>query len=714
MPELKNKKTIPRLLRLADKVNIAEDLDKELVDKIGQEASRGYEMDEGSRKDWKARSKKWIDIAMQVAEEKTDPWPGCANVKYPILSIAMMQFNARAYPAIVPAREIVKCVVVGADEDGAKADRAKRVGAHMTWQLREEMEEWEPDMDKGMMILPAVGCFFKKTYFDLEKRRNVSRAVWAQDLVVNYKSPTLERAPRISEEFEIYPREVKEKQLAGTWLNVDINFKDEESEALETFVEQHTYLDLDEDGYKEPYIVVYHKDTSKVVRIVANYDEDSLFYMDVDELKSVGEERRRITEENQKTKQGNIEAALTAQMLQQETGEVAMPPIQVKELPMAVFNEKVVRIKAKTYYTKYGFMPSPDGGIYDMGFGQLLESLSGTIDTTLNQSLDAATLANIQGGFKARGQGKTHAGKARVKAGEWIDIDTGGMPLRDAIMPFNFPGPSPAMFNLLSFLIDSAKDIANVKDILTGDAPQGETATTSMIKREEGMKVYTAIYKRIYRAFKKELGLLYDLNSEYLPEEVYFRVLDTETAVKQQDYAMYDDDIIPVADPTEAVQSQKLLKSEALMQFANDPRFDGYQVVRRYLEAFETPNIDEVLPPPPDPTAPGYQPPPPSPEEVKIIAETELIQIQHDEVASKIAVNKSVIIKNLADAEAKEDGTQLSFYKQQADLIMEMKDIGELETDQGGPGGVEDQPADEGNIPASPAGNIGPATLLGE
>lgn len=713
MSELKNKKTMQRLLKLADKVNIAEDLDKELVDRIGQEASRGYKMDEQSRKDWKSRSKKWIDIAMQVAEEKTDPWPGCANVKYPILSIAMMQFNARAYPAIVPAREIVKCVVVGADEDGAKADRAKRVGAHMTWQLREEMEEWEPDMDKGMMILPAVGCFFKKTYFDLEKRRNVSRAVWAQDLVVNYKSPTLERAPRISEEFEIYPREVKEKQLSGTWLDVDISFKDEDSEQLETFVEQHTYIDLDDDGYKEPYIVTIHKDTSVVVRIVANYDEDSLFYMDVDELKSVGEERRRINEENQKTKQNNIEATLTAQMLQQQTGEVAMPPIQVKEIPMPSFKEKVVRIKAKAYYTKYGFMPSPDGGIYDMGFGQLLESLSGTIDSTLNQSLDAGSLANIQGGFKARGA-KTQAGKARVRAGEWTDIDTAGMPLRDSIMPFNFPGPSPAMFNLLSFLIDSAKDIANVKDILTGDAPQGETATTSMIKREEGMKVYTAIYKRIYRAFKKELGLLYDLNSEYLQEEVYFRVLDTETAVKQQDYAMYDDDIIPVADPTEAVQSQKLLKSESLMQFANDPDFSRYHVKRRYLEAIEIPNIDEVFPPPPDPTAPGYQPPPPSPEEVKIIAETELIQAQHDEVQSKIAVNKSVIIKNLADSEAKEAGTQLGFYKQQADLIMGMKEIGELETDQGGPGGVEGKPADEGNIPALPEGNIGQTTPLGE
>ncbi len=698
----KNKKTIPRLLELSEKINIAEGMEQEEIDKIGQEAARGYQIDEQSRKDWKARSKKWIDIAMQIAEEKTDPWSGCANVKYPILSIAMMQFNARAYPAIVPAREIVKCVVVGADVDGAKADRAKRVGSHMTWQLREEMDEWEPDMDKGMMILPAVGSFFKKSYFDVEKARNVSRAVWAQNLVINYKSPTLERAPRISEDFEIYPREVRERQLSGTWLNIDINFKNEDDEELETFIEQHTYMDLDGDGYKEPYIVIIHKDTSSVVRIVANYNEDSLFYMDVDELKSVGDERRRINEENQKTKQGNIEATLTAQMLQQQTGEVGTPPVQIKEVPMPAFKERVLRIKAKTYYTKYGFMPSPDGGIYDMGFGQLLESLSGTIDSNLNQSLDAGTLANLQGGFKTR-SAKTQAGKARVKAGEWTDVETNGMPLRDALMPFNFQGPNPAMFNLLVFLVDSAKDIANVKDILTGDAPQGETATTSMIKREEGMKVYTAIYKRVYRAFKKELGLLYDLNSEYLPQEKYINVMDAEVAVKQADYAMYDNDIIPVADPTEAVQSQKLLKSEALMQFVGDPQADSYKIKRRYLEAIEIPNIDEVLPPPPDPKDPNYQPPPPSPEEVKIMAETELIQKQHEEVQSKIAVNKSVIIKNLADAEAKETGTQLDFYKQQADLIMGMKDVGELAANEGGSGGVEGKPVDTGNIPAAPA-----------
>ena len=534
-------KTLARLHDLAKEANIADGWDDAELEKIGMDVEREYKIDKNSRSEWERSSEKAMDVALQVRTPKNYPFERAANIKYPLVTVAALQFGARAYPAIVDGNRIVKAQVLGKDEGGAKKDKADRVSAHMSWQLLHEMEEWEEDTDVLLHHLPIVGCAFRKVYRSEELRRNKSEMIPAIHLVVNNKIRSLEDAPRITHELFLYPQEIEERQRTGTFIECDLGSPSvvdgndgTDDDAPHMFLEQHRFLDLDDDGYREPYIVTVHKDTCKVVRIVANYTAADI---DHDE-------------------------------------------------------KKIRRIPKDAYFVKYSFIPDPKGGFYDIGFGKLLESLSETIDTTINQMLDAGHLQNAGGGFIGSGV-RLKKGEIRLSPGKYISVEASGGELKNAIYNFEHPGPSAVLFNLLGMMVDAARDITAVKDILTGDTGDKgvQTATTTLALIEQGLKVFTAIYKRIYRALKDEFALLFKLNARYLEQEQYFTFLDEEMAVSKEDYDIKSLDLVPVADPKMVTDMQRMTRAQIVLQ--------TMELVPNKVEAlkyvYETVGLDKAL-----------------------------------------------------------------------------------------------------------------------
>jgi len=253
--------------------NIAEELCEEDLVTIGNDAVEGYLNDLASREPWERDLEKWTQLALQISEQKTYPWPGAANIKFPLLATAAMQFAARSYPTLVPSNgKVVKCQVVGHDADGEKTKRADRISDHMSYQVLGEMEDWEEDMDRLLISLPIVGTCFKKTYWDAAKQLNCSKLVLPKYLVVNYNTRSLDEAERITEIVFLTKRQIRERMNREVFMEVSLGdpsasttFKDSETKRsvqLETteddttpytLLEQHTYLDLDGDGYTEPY-----------------------------------------------------------------------------------------------------------------------------------------------------------------------------------------------------------------------------------------------------------------------------------------------------------------------------------------------------------------------------------------------------------------------------------------------------------------------------
>ena len=553
------------LNKALDSINIADSLDKDQLIKIGNQVVSGYETDCDSRKPWEEDLKNWTDLALQVTSTKTFPWPNAANIKYPLLATAAMQFAARAYPTLVPSNgKLVKCRVVGSDPDGQKTARAARISTHMSYQILDEMENWEEDMDKLLISLPIAGTCFKKTYWDSAKQKNCSKLVLPKTLVVNYYCRNLDDAERITEILHLTKRKIKERQNQGIYLEVDIG--DPSADSLDpttsvngafqrtanddettpyVILEQHTYLDLDEDGYSEPYIVTVEEASKQVLRIVPRFDADGVV----------------LNEKNQ-----------------------------------------VVSIEAIQYYTKYGFIPNPDGGFYDIGFGRLLGPLNNSANTIINQLVDAGSLSNLQAGFIGKGL-RIKMGESRFQPGEWKAVNAVGDDLKKQIFPLPVREPSQVLFNLLDLLLKSCKELASVAEIFVGKMPgQNTPATTTMATIEQGMKVFTAVYKRVYRSLTSEFRKIYKLNRTYMNAEEYVSVLDEP--VPQSDYQGPVDDIIPGADPTAVSSQEKQQKVQALMQLLQLGTIDPMAVTQLYLEAHEIPEPQKYMrqpQPQPDP-----------------------------------------------------------------------------------------------------------------
>jgi len=542
-----------KLQKILESSNLAADLSDDKLIEIGNDVVIGYETDLESRKPWEKDLKNWTELALQVASDKTFPWPNAANIKYPLLATAAMQFAARAYPTLIPSNgKVVKCKVIGSDPTGEKSMRAFRVSTHMSYQVMEQMDGWEEDMDKLLIALPISGTCFKKTYWDSSKQQNCSKLVLPKSLVVNYWTRCLEDAERITEVFYLSKRKVKERQNLGIFIDAELGdpqtpaddvttsinrsfqrASDFDETTPYTILEQHTYLDLDEDGYAEPYIVTVEAESNKVLRIVPRFSEADVLMDD---------------------------------------------------------KQNVVSIEAVQYYTKYGFIPNPDGGFYDIGFGRLLGPLNNSANTIINQLVDAGSLSNLQAGFIGKGL-RIKMGETRFQPGEWKAVNAVGDDLKKQIFPLPVREPSQVLFNLLDLILKSGKELASVAEIFVGKMPgQNTPATTTMASIEQGMKVFTAVYKRVYRSLTSEFRKIYKLNQQYMNPEEYISILDNP--IPQEDYKGPEDDIIPGADPSAVSSQEKQQKVQAVMQLLNLGTINPMAATLMYLEAHEIPEAE--------------------------------------------------------------------------------------------------------------------------
>ena len=615
--------------------NIAEHLDEQDLHTIGHSVYSGFEADVNSRAQWEKRTEESMKLALQVAEAKSFPWPGASNVKFPLITIAALQYHARSYPVLINGETPVQCRVYGDDPTGAKQARADRVSEHMSYQILEEDEMWEAEMDRVLITQPIVGCAFKKTYRDPIERINISENILARDLVVNYWTKTLDAAPRITHIQYMSKNDIYERVARGLFLDIPaerpsiapqsgLSLAKDKAQGLTApqsiddstpfeILEQHCYIDFDHDGYAEPYIVWMRRDNKKVLRIVARYFESSIQY-------SEGKEK------------------------------------------------KVLSIRGENYFTKFPFIPSPDGGFYDLGFGSLLGPLNQSIDTLLNQLIDAGTMANTAGGFLSRGI-KIRGGNYNFAPLEWKHVDSTGDDLRKGIMPLPVREPSQVLFTLLSLLINYGERIGGSVDILTGQNPgQNTAATTVNTMAEQGMKIFSGIFKRTYRSLKNEFRKLYRLNQLYLQGTLQYNTEGGNNFIDEDDYLGPSSDIRPSADPNIVSDTQRIQQATALLQLAGTtPGMNMYEVQKMYLRAMKVQNIDTILP---DPRGPNAIKPGPS-EKVQI--ETMKMQTKQADMQMQFKLS---LMKLMKDAEL----SQAKIHKLEADAILAIEQAGGIKT----------------------------------
>lgn len=539
--------------------NVADLLDEKELTEIAGKVIDGFEQDEGTTMEWRDVTEKAMEIAQQVLTQTNEPLSLGSNVKYPAITQSSIEFASRTYPNFVKGDRIAKFRVVGTQANEFMLARASRVERFISYKMMHKTD-WEDQTDKLLHMLPVVGTVFKKVYYDPISDSPVTELCSPFDVVVNHNVESLKKAPRITHILEMSKNDIKEKMTAELFSEIDLkkvtpsgdsyNFYDSDTVEVEkdtyTVLEQHCYHDLDGDGYEEPYIITVMPDSRKVLRIVANFKEDDVI----------------------KTSNGDV-----------------------------------LRINNETYFVDYHFIRNPDGGFYSLGLGQLLYPINEAINTVINQLIDAGTLNNLQGGFIGRAL-RIKSGELKVKMGEWKSIDTPpNSKISDHIYPLPTKEPSPTLFQLLGLLIETVKDLARVNEATQGNqlaqnAPVGSVMTLV----EQGLVVFNAIEKRIYRSFKKELEQIYKIYYYYLDDVDYQMVLN-EPAIVTEDFKLSDMDITPVANPGNSSTAQRLAKAQAV---ANLPSIPPQLKDKLFLEAleFSESEIQQLIPPPqPNPQA---------------------------------------------------------------------------------------------------------------
>jgi len=549
--------------------NLAEIVDESVLSELSSDLRGSYEEDLESRSQWQEAYTKGLDLLGIKYSERTQPFEGASGVTHPLISESVTQFQAQAYKELLPAGGPVKTQVIGS-KTAEKEAQATRVKNFMNYQVTEVMEEFDPDTDQMLFYLPLSGSTFKKVYFDPTKARAVSAFVPSEDLVVPYSATDLATAPRVTHVVRMDPNQVRKLQVAGVYRDVEISSDEASddtvrdkiddiegiskgySEEMHTILEMH--VDLDLEGFED--MAANGEPTGVKLPYIVTVDVGS----------------------------GEV-LAITRNFAQNDTLK-----------------------RKRQYFVHYKFLPGL--GFYGFGLIHMIGGLGRAATSILRQLIDAGTLANLPSGFKARGI-RIRNDDEPLSPGEFRDIDAPGGDIRNSIIPLPFKEPSGTLASLLGSIIEGGRRFVSIADQQIGDSKSGDMPVgTTVALLERGMKVMSAIHKRLHYAQKIEFRLLARIFAENLPPNYPYEVAGAPSEVKAVDF---DDrvDVLPVSDPNIFSMAQRVTLAQTQLQLAqSNPQLHNlHEAYKRMYQALEVQNIDQILPSKkePKPTSPSIE-----------------------------------------------------------------------------------------------------------
>ena len=543
--------------------NLAEFIDENDLQVIASELRQSFEDDKSSRQQWEETYTKGLDLLGLNYSERSQPFQGASGVTHPLLAESVTQFQAQAYKELLPASGPVRTQIIGqATKD--KEDQAQRVSDFMNYQIMHVMEEYDPELDQMLFYLPLAGSTFKKIYYDASLGRAVSKFIPAEDLIVPYTATNLSECERVTHVLKRTDNDIKKMQVTGFYRDVDLQVVQEENKVEE---KERKLSGIEKTGYRD----------DQYTLLEMHVDLDVPGFEDPDGIK--------------------LPYIIT---IDEGSGNVLSIYRNYKDGDTLY--------KKQQYFVHYKFMPGL--GFYGFGLIHMIGGLSRTATAALRQLIDAGTLANLPAGFKARGL-RIADDDSPIQPGEFRDVDAPSGDLRAGLLPLPYKGADPTLFQLLGFCVQAGKEFATVADQKIGEAAgAGAPVGTTMALMERGMRVMSAIHKRVHYAQRIEFKLLARIFAESLPPMYPYEVQGDLQSLKASDF---DEriDIIPVSDPTIFSMSQRVTLAQTQLQLAEAaPQMHNiYEAYRRMYSAMGVQNIDAILPVPtgPEPMDPGME-----------------------------------------------------------------------------------------------------------
>jgi len=533
--------------------NLAEVLPDDVVAKIVTELIEDYEDDVASRKDWMQTYVDGLELLGMKIEERADPWIGACGVYHPLLSEALVKFQAEVMMSTFPAAGPVKTQIIG-KETQEKKDAATRVQNDMNYELTDVMTEFRPEHERMLWGLGLSGNAFKKVYFDPNMDRQTSIFVPAEDIVVPYGASDIETSPRVTHVMRKTENDLRKLQVAGFYIDVDLGEPQNNLDEVEKKIaEKMGFRATSDDRYK-------------ILEMNVNLDLEGYEHKDKD---------------------GEPTGIALPYVVTIEKGSTKCLAIRRNWRP----EDK--KYKKRQHYVHYGYVPG--FGFYCFGLIHLVGAFAKSGTSILRQLVDAGTLSNLPGGFKTRGL-RTKGDDTPIGPGEWRDVDVPSGAIKDNIMALPYKEPSQVLAALLDKIVEEGRRFASAADVQVADMSANSPVGTTLAILERSLKVMTAVQARIHYSFKQELGLLRDIIRDYTPEDYAYEPEEGEKSAKRSDYDLVD--VIPVSDPNAATMAQKIVQYQAVIQLSQQAPdiYDLPQLHRQMLDVLGIKNAQKLVP----------------------------------------------------------------------------------------------------------------------
>ena len=532
--------------------NLVEFLDESVVEDVINELMSDYEDDVASRRDWMQTYVDGLELLGMKIEERTDPWPGACGVYHPLLSEALVKFQAETIMEIMPASGPVKTEIIG-KETPEKKEAAVRVQADMNYQITDVMTEFRPETERMLWGLGLAGNAFKKVYYDPNMERQVSIFIPAEDAVVPYGASNLETADRITHVMRKTENEVRRLQVAGFYDDIELGEPNNTLDEVEKKIaEKMGFRATSDDRYK-------------LLEMHVNLDLEGYEHKDKDD---------------------------------EPTG-IALPYVVTIEKGsnkcLSIrrnWNEEDKTFQKRQHFVHYGYVPG--FGFYCFGLIHLVGAFAKSGTSLIRQLVDAGTLSNLPGGFKTRGL-RVKGDDTPIAPAEFRDVDVPSGTIKDNIMTLPYKEPSQVLMSLLGTIVEEGRRFAGAADIQVSDMSANSPVGTTLAILERTMKVMSAVQARIHYSLKQELRLLKTIIADYTPEDYSYEPIEGDRQAKKSDYDMVD--VIPVSDPNAATLSQKVVQYQAVIQLAQTaPQiYDMKYLHRQMLEVLGIKNAAKLV-----------------------------------------------------------------------------------------------------------------------
>jgi len=532
--------------------NLAEYLDERELTQICGDLLGDVESDVSSRKDWMQTYTDGIELLGMKLEERSEPWEGACGVYHPLLSEALVKFQAETVMETLPPAGPVKTVIIGKETPEIMAS-ADRVQKDMNYQITEKMPEFRPEHERMCWGLGLSGNAFKKVYYDPSLGRQVSLFVPAEDLIVPYGATDLQSAERVTHVMRKTENELRKLQFAGFYRDVDLGDPVSSFDEVEKKIAEKMGFQASSD------------DRYKILEIQVNLDIPG--HEDVDE-------------------DGKPTGIALPYIVTIEKGTQNVLAIRRNWRPEDETKQK------RNHFVHYGYVPG--FGFYCFGLIHLVGAFAKSGTSLIRQLVDAGTLSNLPGGFKTRGL-RVKGDDTPISPGEFRDVDVPSGVLKDNILPLPYKEPSQVLYSLLGTIVEEGRRFASASDMKIADMSANTPVGTTLAILERTLKVMSAVQARVHYSLKQELKLLKGIIRDYTPDEYSYEPDVGTRFAKQSDYDNCD--VIPVSDPNAATMSQKVVQYQAVLQLAQQaPQlYDMGQLHRQMLEVLGIKNAKKLV-----------------------------------------------------------------------------------------------------------------------